>query len=51
MGGLFLLVSWDACKQLRLQLFPPVRQNYLLSVASKYFVPDHSAGRIGLSAA
>ncbi len=51
MGGLFLLVSWDTCKQLRLQLFPPVRQNYLLSVASKYCVPYQTDGRIGLSAA
>jgi len=31
--------------------FPPVRENYLLSVVSKYYVPYQSDGRIGLSAA
>ena len=41
-----ILVSED-----RLQLFPPVRENYLLSVVSKYYVPYQSDGRIGLSAA
>ena len=34
-----------------LQLFPPVRETYLLSVVSKYYVPYQSDGRIGLSAA
>jgi len=32
-------------------LFHPVRENYLLSVVSKYYVPYQSDGRIGLSAA
>jgi len=41
-----ILVSED-----RLQLFLPVRENYLLSVVSKYYVPYQSDGRIGLSAA
>jgi hypothetical protein len=33
------------------KLFHPVRENYLLSVVSKYYVPYQSDGRIGLSAA
>jgi len=32
-------------------LFPPARENYLLSVVSKYYVPYQSDGGIGLSAA
>jgi hypothetical protein len=37
--------------ELCLQLIHPVRENYLLSVVSKYHVPYQSDGRIGLSAA
>jgi len=33
------------------KIFHPVRENYLLSVVSKYYVPYQSDGRIGLSAA
>jgi len=49
-GGLFLSVLGFVNED-RLQLFPPVRENYLLSVVSKYYVPYQSDGRIGLSAA